>query len=277
MNSVGRILAFLLLPSAFAFGVSAQTVTRNIPYTLDSTGVYHADLYRPAEQTAKEPAVVLIHGGSWRSGHKKEMARIAKDLAAHGYVCFAIDYDTHPRSFPLSWQESRSAVEYLRSHAAEFGADPERIAVLGSSAGGELAALLALEPAGPASDATRRAVPVEAGVSLNGGYDAHVHSILIKRYLGGKPEAIPAVYDDASPQNHIRSGCVPLFIGHGDHDHLIPYTQASTFVSHLRERNAPVTPFVAQGGGHNYWKKKKFYAANLAAIEMFLDNALRKG
>ena len=282
---------------ASAQGAASTTVppriTKDIPYTSDSTGSYRADLYQPSSP-GSSPALILIHGGSWRSGHKTELRKLALDLAAHGYVCFSIDYDTHPRSFPYSWQESRAAVAFVRSHAAEYHVDPARIGVLGTSAGGQLAALVAVAPGGPASlskttadaspggDASSAAsttpsakasaaiagsatIPVAAAVIYNGGYDLHPKAYLLRRYLGGRCDAIPAVCKDASPDDHIHAGAPPIFVGHGTADHLIPYSQATGFIERLRAAGDPVTPFAATGAGHSYWRSRKWYEPNLAA------------
>ena len=310
---MGRTIILLnymrvLLCTALLFGLSAvaqhsaaigsPSVMRNIPYTTDVTGSYRADLYRPGG-SGPFPAVVMIHGGSWRSGHKSELRKLSTDLASRGYVCFSIDYDTHPRSFPYSWEESRAAVAFLRTHAPEYAVDPQRIAVLGTSAGGQLAALVAVAPSGPApvtaatADPTPGAaaaapqpaaatstvvngapVPVAAAVIFNGGFDLHPRAYLLRRYLGGRCDAIPAVCDDASPDNHVRPGTPPIFVGHGTHDRLIPYSQATTFVERLRAAGNPVTPFPAEGAGHSYWRSRKWYATNLAAAEAFLSTAM---
>ena len=293
-----------LLSAFLLFGLSAhaQGVTRDILYTADSTGSYRADLY-PSASPGISPALILIHGGSWRSGHKTELHKLAIDLAAHGYVCFSIDYDTHPRSFPYSWQESRAAVAFVRSHAAEYRVDPTRIGVLGTSAGGQLAALVAVAPSGPgqlskatadaspgedaaptastAPDATAAAataasasIPVAAAVIYNGGYDLHPPHYLLRRYLGGRCDAIPAVCNDASPDDHMHPGIPPIFVGHGTADHLIPYSQATGFIERLRAAGGPVTPFAATGAGHSYWRNRRWYESNLAATERFLREAL---
>lgn len=252
---------------------TGQTITKDITYTTDSTGTYRADLYAPAA-TGTHPAVVLIHGGSWRSGSKNEMRRLGTDLAAHGYVGFSINYDLHRHSFPVSWEEARAAVTFLQDHAAEYNVDPKRIAVLGTSAGGQIAALAALAPEGPAakpSANTESNIHVAAAVMLNGGYDLHPKHYLLRRYLGDDCSEIPAVCDDASPLFHVRPGAPPFFVGHGNHDHLIPYKQATDFIAALKAAHVPVTPFVAEHGPHSYWKKDRFYAKNLAAVEAFLD------
>lgn len=276
-------------------------MTHNIAYTSDSTGTYRADLYQPSTP-GPHPALVLIHGGSWRSGHKKELRRLGTDLAAHGYACFSIDYDTHRHSFPISWQESRAAVMYLRTHAVELHIDPDRIGALGTSAGGQLAALLALAPAGPAvgslpaqpsapgapqsegpadkpSPSTvpppAQIVPVSAAVLFNGGYDLHPRHWLLRRYLGGNCTEIPEVCNDASPDFHVHPGAPPIYVGHGNRDHLIPYTQATTFIGLLKAAHDPVTPFIATGAGHSYWRNRHWYAPNLAAAENFLQQSLQ--
>ncbi len=287
-----RLAALFMLLAGSASG-QAPTVTRDILYTADITGSYNADLYQPSS-AGLHPALVMIHGGSWRTGHKEELRKLGIDLASHGYVCFSIDYDTHPRSFPTSWQEARAALLFLRAHAAEYRIDRDRIAVLGTSAGGQLAALLAVAPEGPAATSllasrpvaaahasaaraallTPQTLPVAAAVLFNGGYDAHPHAWVLRRYLGGSCEKIPAICTDASPDTHVQPGLPPIFVGHGTRDHLIPYSQATTFISLLQFAHDPVTPFSAQGAGHSYWRNRHWYGKNLAATEAFLSQSL---
>lgn len=291
--------AFIAAPALTAHGALAQTPssvatpteTLDIPYTSDVTGSYSADLYTPAG-TGPFPAIVMIHGGSWRSGRKSELRRLSQDLAAKGYVCFSIDYDTHPRSFPYSWQESRDAVSFLRAHAQQYHVDPQRIAALGTSAGGQLAALLAVAPRGPAPTSAIAVpvpnpipsavpdapplpdIPIQAAVLFNGGYDAHPSAWVLRRYLGGRCSKIPLICNDASPDSHVAPGDPPIFVGHGTHDGVIPYSQATGFIALLRQANDPVTPFIATGAGHSYWRSRKWYTPNLDAAELFLKNSL---
>ena len=287
-----------LLTLGLTLGASAQgaSVVRDIAYHTDITGTYRADLYQPPTPGI-HPGIVMIHGGSWRSGNKTELRRLSRDLAEAGYACLSIDYDTHSHSFPVSWQESRGAVGFFRTHAAEYHVDPDRIAVLGTSAGGELAALVALAPQGPLlpvpSAAARAAVlsasfapdqnasaddpasvHVAAAVLFNGIYDLHPRAYLLRRYLGAACDRIPGVCSDASPDNHIHPDAPPIFVGHGTHDRLIPYSQATTFVSLLQSAGDRVTPFVATGAGHSYWRDRHWYQENLNATEAFLARTM---
>ena len=254
---------------------SAQTVTRDITYTTDSSGSMRGDLYRPSGD-GPFPAIVFLHGGAWRSGNKSSFHQLASDLASVGYVGFSINYDLRAHSFPLAWEETRTAVRFLREHAAEYHVDPSRIVVAGTSAGGELAALAALAPNGPMHTADRTPVPVSAAIILNGVFDLCYPVHVIKRYLGSDCTANKALYDDASPLRHVHLDAPPFFVGHGSGDHVVPFAAAQQFITALQESHVPVTTYRAENGPHMYWEKKSFYRQNLHEIESFLASALKQ-
>ena len=262
-NFALRFLPAVLI-TALASPCFATTFTKDITYTTTSSAE-KADLYQPSG-AGPFPAIVYIHGGSWRSGSKRDFHRLATDLAAKGYFGLAIDYDLKSHSYPQAWQQSRDAVRFLIAHAAEYHIDPSRIVVAGASAGGELAALLAVDPTGPAGAADNAPLPVAAAVILNGVYDLCVHAYVIKRYLSKNDAACK----DASPIDHIHPGAPPFFIGHGTADHIVPFAAAQMFTDSLRRSNIFVANYDAPGGPHSYWAKDKFYAANLTALESFL-------
>ena len=246
----------------------AQKVTKDITYTASPDDKQTADLYEPVGP-GPFPAIVYIHGGSWRSGNKNEFHALAADLAAQGYAGFSINYDLHPHSFPVSFQEAQTAVRFLRTHAGEYHIDPNQIVVAGESAGGQLAALVALAT-GDSSTA------VSAASIFNGAYRLSPNSGVIARYLGVKREKKPRLFKDASPFSQIHPGAPPFFVGHGTADHLVPYSEAELFIHALQEQHVPVTTYVATGGPHSYWKKSKFYAPNLAAVKTFLATTLQR-
>lgn len=238
--------------------VEAQGHGVAIEYTAGQT----ADVYEPAG-VGPFPAIVYLHGGSWRSGSQRDFRKLATDLAAQGYVGFSIGYDLHAGSWPRSLTQARAAVQYLGDHAAEFRVDPRRIIVAGTSAGGELAALVALGP-------QDESFPVAGAMILNGVYELRLNAHVIKRYLGGSCAQIAAVCAAASPIAQIHPGAPPFFLGHGTADSTVPFAAATAFAEALRASKIPVTFFTAQRGPHSYWEKKEFYAANRDAMEAFL-------
>jgi acetyl esterase/lipase len=254
---------------------TAQTVTRNVVYTTNG-GVQRGDVYEPAG-SGPFAAIVYLHGGSWRSGNKGDFKRLATDLAAAGYVGFSVDYTLRPGAYPTSWLEARDAVTFLRTHAAEYRVDPARIVIAGASAGGELAALVALESGGPKTGDTVAPlanVPVAAAILLNGVYDLTGSYGVIQRYLGGTCDAVRAKCLESSPMQHIAPGKPPIFVGHGTSDHVVPYASAELFTKEMKAAGNPVTFFSAAGGPHMYFTKSRYYADNLAAVKAFLRQAL---
>ncbi len=274
-----------LLSVAFAVTLPgsalAQSVTHTLTYTGTGVPVEQGNLYLPGG-AGPFPVILYLHGGSWRSGSKVGFRKLAGDLAAKGYAGFSIDYDLGPHAFPESWNEARAALAFLRSHAAEYRIDPARMIVAGTSAGGELAALLALAPEGPKGSAggspagsQDRAPPLVAAVILNGVFDLHSDAHVITRYLGARCETVAAACADASPLLHVHPGAPPFFVGHGTADHVVDYRQALRFIAALRAAGIAVTPFVADGGPHMYWEKNRFYKENLASVESFLAETLQ--
>lgn len=289
-------LAILVLLSGSRFlraqpGVSFPleqnfTVTSDVTYATGAVGPLKADVYIPHGK-GPFPGIVFIHGGGWKNGDRHQMIKLIKALAEDGYVGFTIEYDVAPVHFPASFHESLAAVRFFRAHAAEYRLDPARIAVAGSSAGGELAALVALDPEGMTFDSVPSAEEkklgslsrVQAAVILNGVLDLtsqdETLSTSVADYLGGACAARSRDCKDASPLFHVRTGAPPFYVGHGTVDQMVPFTEAVAFTNALKAARVPVKFYPAEGGKHTYWADPRFYAANLEGIKEFLGEHLK--
>ncbi len=263
---------------------AAYTVTRDITYITGANGPLQADAYIP-KGAGPFPGIVFIHGGGWLNGNRTQMVKLIEALAADGYVGFTIEYDVDPVHFPASFHESLAAVRYFRAHAGEFHLDAAHVAVAGSSAGGELAALVALNPQGtrlgeapdPQGQNAAAGANVQAALILNGALDL-THgggSESVTAYLGGTCAAMAQACKDASPQFHVHAGAPPFYVGHGTVDQSVPFEEAVAFTNALKAANVPVKFFQAQDGKHTYWADPRFYADNLAGMKAFLDEHLR--
>jgi acetyl esterase/lipase len=266
------------------------TVTSDVTYTNGAVGPLKADVYVPNGK-GPFPGIVFIHGGGWVNGNRYQMLKLIEALAEDGYVGFTIEYDVNPVHFPASFHESLAAVKFFRDHAAEYRLDPSRVAVAGSSAGGELAALVALNPEGaPLGSAPAKkgsAAGVQAAVILNGVLDLTRTKenadpaapgstpASVTGYLGGNCASLPEVCRDASPLYHVHAGAPPFYVGHGTVDQLVPFAEAVAFTSALKSAHVPVQFFQAEKGKHTYWADPRFYAENLEAIKRFLALHLR--
>jgi pectinesterase len=120
---------------------------RNVPYTtLQNTPFgkrdLHVDIFRP-KTTEVLPALIMVHGGGWSSGDKSMEVPMAQLIAPHGFVTVAVEYQLSLEAkYPAAVYNVKSAIRWLKAHAAEYGIDTTRIAISGTSAGGQLASLV---------------------------------------------------------------------------------------------------------------------------------------
>ena len=119
-----------------------EIVYATLPETTYGKRVLHLDLFRPGKP-GKYPAVLFIHGGGWRSGNKSMDIPLAQQIAAKGYVTASVEYRLSPEAlYPAAVYDIKAAIRFLRANAAKYNIDPDKIAITGSSAGGQLAALI---------------------------------------------------------------------------------------------------------------------------------------
>ena len=123
----------------------------NVTYVRRAGHDLQLDLYLPAAAaTAPRPAIVFVHGGGWRAGVRANFAPMAIRMAERGYAAATISYRLAGEArYPAAIHDAKAAVRWVRAHAAEYGVDPQRVGVMGFSAGGELVSLVADNPEPP--------------------------------------------------------------------------------------------------------------------------------
>ena len=182
-----------------------------------------ADIFQPLG-AGPHPVVIAIHGGAWSSGTPREGTTCHRALAASGFLVVAIDYRLAPTTrFPGQLEDVRSAIAWVKAHARDYGADPTRIALLGRSAGAQLALLGAYEK----DSGVRAAVAFYSPVDFTEGY--HHPSVpdpldtrqVFSDYLGGSVDELPERYREASPLSHADQPRPPTLLINGGRDHLI--------------------------------------------------------
>jgi acetyl esterase/lipase len=216
---------------------------RSLVYAKPEGQELRLDLYQPLPSPRSAPSVIVIHGGFWRGGDSKQLAPLNNYLAARGYVVAAINYRLAPRwPFPAARDDVITALAYLKAHADSLGVDPQRIALLGRSAGGQLALLVAYTLHDPA---IRGVVSFYAPTDMHWSYanpgnplviDTHP---ILEAYLGGSPERFPAIYDAASPIQFIGSAAPPTLLIHGGRDDLVSPRQSERLAERLAQAAVP--------------------------------------
>ncbi|MFZ1863265.1 MAG: alpha/beta hydrolase [Polyangiales bacterium] len=242
-------------------------VSRDIEFRRVAGTILRLDVVSPAADGVDRPAVLQIHGGSWVMGDKREQGwPLLSHLAANGWVCFNLNYRLSPgATFPDHLVDLKVGLAWIREHAREWGVDPSFIAVTGGSAGGHLAALMALTANDPqyqpgfedADTSVQAAVPIYGVYDFTGRLGTNrlpfwyrrLESQIMKAFRDEQPDE----FQRASPIDQIHPDAPPFFIVHGDRDTLAPVEEARYFAAHLRNvSNAQVVYAELAGAQHAF-------------------------
>jgi acetyl esterase len=193
----------------------------------------------------RRPAVVLIHGGGWSNGNPDQWFPQCRYFALRGLVAASVQYRLRTESVDVDGclADCKSAIRYLRRHATELGIDPQKIAVVGESAGGHLAAAVGTIEAfnHPEDDRSYSAVP-DALVLLNPITD------LTTKWgdsLGEKAMAL-------SPLHHVSKKTPPTLLVHGDADECVDIEHSRAFCNKMNQLDRPSRLIVLEGAGHAF-------------------------
>lgn len=224
------------------------------------------DFYRVSPAGA-HPLVVVVHGGSWQRGDKGDAPEMSAILAAAGFVVADVQYGLAPaHRFPAGVADVKCLVGRLRERAYEFGIDPSRVALLGRSAGGQIALVAAYSPGDarlPPACAVGDA-PVQAVVSLYAPTDlawGHDHPLFpdpvdgtrsIETYLGGSPAAVPDAYRLASPGTWADRPLPPTLLIHGIADRIVRVENARRLAAALAAGHRSVETLIIPMADHGF-------------------------
>jgi acetyl esterase/lipase len=269
-----RAMVLMLLVPAAVLAQSGEgvVVERGLVYRRLGVRTLELDVYRPRDAgPGRRPAVICIHGGGWKSGDRKSLSGRARDLAERGFVAASIDYRLSGEAlFPAAVEDAQCAVQWLAANSARFGIDPARLGVFGVSAGGHLALMVATAPASrvlATSCGGEGPRAVQACASWYGPADL-VRGMtdgdviprgsleLAERFLGGPFETHRRAYAKASPATHVNRATPPLFLAHGDHDGVVPYSQSEYMKEAAQRHGVDVTLLRVHNAGHGFRERR---------------------
>jgi len=247
------------------------TVTySNIPYAGDTVLKHLLDIYLPAKSGKSTPLVVWIHGGAWMLNDKyadmSYMQNTVKSFIDSGYALASIDYRYSTTAvFPPQIQDCNQAVQFLYDHAAKYNLDKNRIAVIGFSAGGHLASLMALSnnndvkefyPPGKKINFKIKCAFDFYGpsdlVMLATNPDTSVNNERnpVSILLGAMPVDRPDLAKVASPVTYVDKNDPPFLIVQGEKDESVPNTESKILSSWLTLAGVPNKLIIVPGAPH---------------------------
>jgi acetyl esterase/lipase len=253
----------------------------DLVYNKEQDRVLHFDAFINTKKK-KNPAVILIHGGGWRSGNKSQMQFLGKEIAAKGYSCFAIEYRLSLEAkYPDGVIDVKNAIKFIKDNAAKFNVDPNKIAVLGCSSGGQMAALIGTTNNYPLFEdknfKSHSSSKVHAIIDVDGvlafKHPESSEGDMAAFWLGGKSDEIPENWKNASALSHTDKNTPPvLYICssiprfHAGRDDMIKIL--NNYKIYNEVKTIPDSP-------HSFWFYDPWFTQTITYSVRFLDKIFK--
>ena len=268
------LVLLIVIPTASgSLALAAEVVVINdVEYRNVDGKSLRVDIYRPV-MGSEHPSLLLIHGGAWRSGNKREWAEHAPKLAQLGYVVYAVEYRLAPPEgrwhAPAQIQDIQAAIRWVREQGSLFGSDGIRVGALGASAGAHLALLAGTNPT---TDTER----LQAVISWSGptSFTRAIPSsleALIENYIGCARNACPDRWEAESPINFVGSGDAHALLATGRSE-IVPLDQATTMQQRMKEQALAAEVRVVEGNLHGMELLSYVWEDSVRFLERFLRN-----
>lgn len=267
------------------YKTDAVAEKRNVTYCSIGKRVLQLDVFYPKEKTAvNKIAVIIIHGGGWRSGNRAQHYPLAQHLAALGYTCFTPEYRLSTEAlFPAAVYDIKAAIRWVRKNAGFYGIDTAKITAMGFSAGGEMAAFMG----------STGNMPLFEGLLCNSTQPSHVNAVVdmdgtlsfvhpdasegddskktsaATHWFGYSKKDKPELWKAASPLSYAGSQTPPtLFINSA----VAPmHAGREDYIKILNEHNIYSEVKVFEGAPHSFCLFDPWFGPSVKYIDAFLQ------
>ncbi|MGH9456101.1 MAG: alpha/beta hydrolase fold domain-containing protein [Thermoanaerobaculia bacterium] len=257
--------------------------SRDIVYASPGGRELRLDLYHPRRKEGQAPGIIFLHGGGWLWGSHRDMRDLAARVAARGFVTATVEYRlAQERIYPAAVDDAKAAVRWMRANADRLGIDGNAIGISGISAGGHLAALVAVtgdrsyfveaDRYRDVSAAVQAAAPIAGVVDMPAQDRRDPYSPAI--FLGSTPNERPELWRDASPTNHVTRSAPPFLFLHGTEDELVAIGEAEEMASRLRAAGVAAEVYAAKGGDHDFIHHQPWREPAVERLIAFFESVL---
>ncbi len=255
---------------------SEVVIKRDIVYKSIGGRDLHLDAFFKPQKELR-PAIILVHGGGWKSGNKTMQQPLAQQLAERGWVCFTVEYRLSLEAqFPEGIKDVKSAVKYVRFNAESFGVDASKIAVLGCSSGAQMASLIATTNGNSVFEDVKFletvSSNVQALVNIDGILAFHhpksEEGTLALEWLGGTYKELPEIWNQASALSHVNGKTPPSLFIKSDFERF--QAGRDEFVKILEQNNIYYEIKPMHNAPHTFWLFKPWFDEVLLSVDQFL-------
>jgi acetyl esterase len=264
-----KLLQQLFLVALFCLPISLLGAAETLTYKKVAERELKLSIEKPADWKAsnKLPAIVFFFGGGWVGGTPTQFQKQSEYLATRGMVGVRVEYRVIPKGDKgpptICCADAKSAMRYVRGHAAELGIDPDRIAAAGGSAGGHLAAFTSLvDGLDDAADDLKISCKPNALVLFNPVFNNGPGEWGHER-VGDR-------YKEFSPAHHVTKAAPPTIVFLGDQDKLIPVKVLTDFAAEMKAAGVRCEPHVYPAAGHGFFNKEPQFTDTLVQTDKFL-------
>jgi len=263
---------------------------RNLVYRRLDTRELHLDLFQPKTVAKPAPAVVLIHGGGWRTGDRSHQVPMAQALAEAGYVGVAVEYRLSREAlYPAGLHDIQAAIRWLRRHSDRYGIDPDRIAILGASSGAHMATLIGSvghlpQFAGEPNTQDGTSSRVQAIINLDGVVDLESAAArtfedkplkvsYMALWLGGRYHELPNLWQEVSSLQYAGEYTPPTLFINSSHDRF--HVGRDEYVSKLKHFGTYTEIHTIPDTPHPFWLFHPWFDTTRDLVIGFLNRTFR--
>ncbi|MBD0830838.1 alpha/beta hydrolase [Aestuariibaculum sediminum] len=256
-------------------------------YKKTNTSNLKLDIYTPKFDDKKDsyPAVLLIHGGGWLVGHKENQRIMGQHLALHGYVGVPIAYRLgFEATYPAAVNDIKDAIIWIKKHAKKYNINPEKIAVLGASAGAQLATLVGVTPNSTLYSTHHKiSNEVQAIVNID-GIVSFIHpeaaaeskpgkTSMAGIWLDGEKDENFKIWKEASPLEYVCSNTPPTLFINSSYARF--HAGRDDMISILNQHMIYNKTHTLEGSPHSFWLAHPWFETTLNYTVNFLNKVLK--
>lgn len=247
----------------------------------DKNRALHLDAYFNTTKK-RNPAVIMIHGGGWRSGNKNQMKVMAQEIASKGYSCFSIEYRLSLEAkYPEGVYDVKNAIKFIKDNFRKFNVDPNKIAVLGCSSGGQMAALIGTTNKNLAFDdvknKSKSSSKVNAIIDIDGvlafKHPESSEGEIAAFWLKGTSAEVPENWKNASALTHTDKNTPPILFINSSIDRF--HAGRDDMIAILNQNNIYNEVHTIKDSPHSFWFFNPWFDETVLYTTQFLDKIFK--